>query len=98
MEKSNPRFNKYIFVCENSRNPSEERKSCGPRGGVAICEKLKAAVKERGLQSKIRVTRTGCLDVCEQGPTVLIYPDNVWYKFVKPGDVEEIIREQIPTG
>ena len=97
MEKSPPRFKKYIFVCENSRDPSV-RESCGPRGGTQIFDKLKAAVKERGLEGQIRVSRTGCLDICAMGPNVLIYPDTISYKFVKPGDVDEIIREQIePT-
>ena len=104
MEKSPARFKKYIFVCGNSRPPGDDpgkslsrdgRESCGPRGGYDICDKLKAAVKERGLQGEIRVSKTGCLDVCAQGPNVLVYPDNVWYKKVSLKDIDQIIEEQI---
>jgi len=88
MEVTAPQFKKYIFVCENERDSGV---CCAPEG-MKIRESLKKAVKERGLASKIRVSRTGCLDVCAKGPNVLIMPDNIWCKGVSPGDLDEIIR------
>lgn len=61
--------------------------------GVKIREELKKAVKERGLERTIRVSRTGCLDVCSEGPNVLLMPDNVWFKRVSKNDVEEILDQ-----
>ena len=54
---------------------------------------MKDAVKNKGLSHRIRVSRSGCLDVCSEGPNVLLMPDNVWFKRVSENDVEKIIRE-----
>jgi len=88
MESVASRFEKYIFVCENER---ESGACCNPQG-VLIREKLKAAVKSQGLAGKIRVSRAGCLDVCADGPNVLIEPDHLWLKRVSEADVDDIIR------
>ena len=94
MEAGTPRFQKYIFVCENCR---EEGRCCMPEG-ARIREKLKEAVKQRGLASNIRVSRSGCLDLCEQGPSVLLMPDNIWFSHVRVEDVDEIIARSLPAG
>ena len=94
MQKSAPQFQKYIFVCLHERGPGEEV-SCGPKGAQLLLEKLKACVKEKKLTGKIRVSRTGCLDVCAKGPNILVYPDNVWYQGVTLDDLPTIIKEQI---
>lgn len=88
MERSRPEFLKYIFVCENER---EDGKCCMPAGKV-VREALKAKVKAMGLDKKIRVSRTGCLDLCAEGPSVLLMPDNVWFKRVEEKDVDAIIE------
>ena len=88
MEPVASRFRKYIFVCENER---ESGACCNPQGSL-IREKLKAAVKSKGLAGQIRVSRAGCLDVCAEGPNVLIEPDHVWLKRVTESDVDEIVR------
>ena len=88
MEVTQPAFQRYIFVCENER---AEGKCCAPQGNK-IRESLKALVKERGLKAKIRVSRAGCLDVCAQGPNVLIMPDNKWLKKVSENDIEAILK------
>ena len=45
-----------------------------------------------GLSDRIRVSRAGCLDACEEGPNILLMPDQIWFKKVKPEDLEEILR------
>ena len=89
MKLSKPHFLKYIFVCENKR---EEGDCCAPNG-ERLRELLKQAVKDKGLAEKIRVSRSGCLDVCAQGPNVLLMPDNIWFKQVEEKDVPEIIKK-----
>ncbi|PIQ86202.1 MAG: ferredoxin [Candidatus Omnitrophica bacterium CG11_big_fil_rev_8_21_14_0_20_45_26] len=91
MEISQPAFEKYIFVCENER---PDGRCCG-RLGSEIRDLLKQIVRERGLARKIRVSRTGCLDVCQQGPNVLIMPDNIWYKQVTIHDVNRILDDAL---
>ena len=88
MESSKPAFEKYLLVCENEK----ESGACCGAPGTGIREELKRLVKEKGFSKKIRVSRAGCLDVCEQGPNVLLMPDNVWFKKVKPGDLTEILK------
>ena len=59
---------------------------------------LKAGVKKAGLGAEVRVNAAGCLDQCEHGVTIVVYPEAVWYGFVTVGDVEEIVREHIVGG
>ena len=89
MNTGAPRFKKYLFVCENSR---DDGACCMPHG-ERIRESLKKTVKERGLASQIRVSRSGCLDLCAEGPNVLLMPDNKWFSRVLPEDLEEVLRE-----
>lgn len=80
---------KMIFVCEKWR---EGKKCCMPEG-EQITNLLKQGVLEHGLSSQVRVVRTGCLDLCESGPTVLIEPDHQVFTRVSSGDVKEIIEK-----
>lgn len=91
MESVQPKFRKYLFVCENER---EEGACCNPQG-ARIREILKNTVKERGLAGKIRVSRSGCLDVCAEGPNVLLVPDYVWFKRVSEKDVDAILSRAL---
>ena len=88
MNISKPAFAKYLFVCENQR---ADGACCGPEG-VHLRETLKKIVKDKGLAERIRVSRSGCLDVCSEGPNILLMPDNIWFKHVEEKDVEEIIK------
>ena len=87
METSAPAFQKYIFICENER---AEGRCCAP-DGTRLRELLKENVKSLGLSKKIRVSRSGCLDVCSEGPNVLLMPDNLWFKRVGEKNVDEIL-------
>ncbi len=86
------RFDKHIFICENRREDNHPRGSCAEKNSVQLTEKFKARLKELGLNSTVRANKAGCLDACEFGPTVVIYPEQIWYGRVKPDDVEEIIQ------
>ncbi len=89
MEIVASKFKKYIFVCENERAAGE---ACCQPEGTRIREALKELVKARGLAAKIRVSRTGCQDVCAGGPSVLIMPDNIRLSRVSAGDIEKILE------
>lgn len=88
MKKTISIFKKYVFVCENER---DGQKCCAPQG-TEIREKLKAEVKARGFAAKVRVSRTGCLDICATGANVLIMPDNIWFQHVEAEDIPEILN------
>ena len=93
MESSKPAFEKYVFVCVNERGPGE-RVSCGATFcGKELSDKLKEAVKTAGQANRIRVSKSKCLDVCEEGANVLIYPDEVWLKHVELADIPAILEK-----
>lgn len=90
-----PRFEKHIFVCENKREKGHPKGCCSDKGSIEIRKKFKERLKELGLNTKVRANTAGCLDACEFGPTVVVYPEQVWYGGVKLEDVEEIIQSHI---
>ena len=94
MKKQAPHFKKYLFVCENVRENGEV--CCGPHAmGEGHVKKLKDYVKKNGLDRVIRVSRTGCLDICAKGPNIVVYPEGRWYSGVKEQDLESIIEKEI---
>ena len=85
-------FEKMVFVCINERDP-EGRPCCHAGGGVALHGKLKAAIANRGLRDRIRVSKSGCLDRCEEGPNVMVFPEGLWYSGVSEADLDGIVEE-----
>ncbi|TDJ58691.1 MAG: (2Fe-2S) ferredoxin domain-containing protein [Nitrospina sp.] len=92
------RFKKHIFVCNNQRRAEDPRGCCSARGSVALLDYLKKRVHESGLKGKVRVNKAGCLDACQYGPTLVIYPDDVWYSPQTQADMEEILTEHIENN
>lgn len=68
------------------------------RGGAAVRDALKAGLKARGLAHDIRANNAGCLDQCEHGVTVVVYPEQVWYGHVTVADVDELIERHLIKG
>ncbi len=93
-----PNYTHHIFVCENLRDPSDPRGCCAAKGSEEIRQKFKAELKKRGLKGKARANKSGCLDQCATGPTVVVYPEGVWYAHVSVNDVEEIVESHIIGG
>lgn len=91
-------FDRHLFICCNRREPGQVRGCCDPTGSEALQKAFKKALAERGLNRRIRANKSGCLDQCEHGPTVVVYPDAVWYSKVTVGDVIEIVEEHIVAG
>jgi (2Fe-2S) ferredoxin len=93
-----PRLQKHVFVCNNIREAGHPRGCCSGRGGVAVREALKEAVRNLGLKRQVRINEAGCLDHCEHGPTIVVYPEGVWYGFVTVADVAEIVESHLVNG
>ena len=92
------RFERHIFICINEREPDNPKGCCASKGSREIASKFKQALYERGLKGRFRANKCLCLDRCEYGPTVVVYPDGVWYQHVQLEDVEEIIESHILGG
>ena len=95
-----PYYQRHVFFCCNQRDPSDVRGCCNAKGATRVRDYAKAQVKALGLSGpgKVRVNQAGCLDRCEQGPVVVVYPEGVWYTYVDEQDVDEIIQEHLVKG
>lgn len=93
-----PPFSRHIFICCNRREPDHPRGSCDPTQEERLQKAFKKALAERGLNRTVRANKSGCLDQCEHGPTVVVYPDAVWYGHVTEDDVAEIVERHIVGG
>ena len=82
-------------MCNNVRSEDDPRGCCTARGSLDLIDHAKKRIKEMGLKGKVRVNKAGCLDACAYGPTVVIYPDDVWYTPRSREDMEEILNEHI---
>ena len=91
MESDCVPYQKILFVCVNKRERQEV--CCSHRESEAIASALKARVKELGLARTVRVSTSGCQDLCAKGPNVMVFPDDRWYHGVTSADVERIVQE-----
>lgn len=91
-------FEHHVFVCTNHRDPSAARPSCTTDGQSNLLPLFQDKVKAAGIKSTVRAQKAGCLDQCEHGPTVVVYPEAVWYGHVTPEDVEEIVSLHLVGG
>ena len=92
-----PFFEAHLFVCTNRRPDGHKRGSCAARGSEHLRDYMKARAKELGIKN-IRVNTAGCLDRCEMGPCLVIYPEGVWYKIGSPADVDRVLVEHVLGG
>lgn len=90
-------YSKHLFICTNQR-PEGSRVSCGEGHGLALVAAFKKAIKDRGLNTEIRAQKTGCMETCELGPSVVVYPEGVFYGHVRVEDVEEIVTEHLENN
>ena len=89
------KFKKHIFICTNDRGKESVRKSCGSCGGMDLRKELVKMINDNGLKGKVRANKSGCLDVCEHGPVVVIYPESHWYLGVEKKDLKRIFDTSI---
>ncbi len=82
----------------NERPPEDPKGCCAAKGAREIRDMLKAELKRRGLAGIVRANNSGCLDACEHGATLVIYPEAIWYGGVTRNDVNEIIDRTIVMG
>lgn len=90
-------YRAHVFVCCNRRPEGHARGSCAAKGSEDVRAYMKARIKELGLK-KVRVNQAGCLDRCEAGPCIVIYPEGVWYRIGTREDAERVIQEHLVSG
>ena len=96
-------YERHIFFCCNQR-VGNERPCCNGKGASGMRDYAKQRVKELGLaqgdetHGRLRVNMAGCLDRCDEGPCIVIYPEAVWYTYVDRADIDEIVEEHLRHG
>lgn len=88
------RFKKHIFICTNQRKEGE-RQSCGEAHGLELVKMFKKLVKDNNLNTEVRAQKSGCLDACEFGPALVVYPEGIFYGSISVNDVNEIFESHI---
>jgi (2Fe-2S) ferredoxin len=83
-------YQHHIFCCTNRRAEGHERGSCAQKGSEALRNYMKSRAKELGLAGT-RVNAAGCLDRCELGPVVVVYPEGTWYRCSTKEEVDEVL-------
>lgn len=91
-------FDKHVFFCTNQRPDNEN--CCADCNAVKVHAHAKARIQKLNLngQGKIRMNKAGCLDRCDLGPVLVIYPEAIWYTYVDETDVDEIIDSHLIGG
>jgi (2Fe-2S) ferredoxin len=88
----------HIFICTNERAAGHPRGCCKEKHSEDLIQAFKVEIAKAGLAKQIRAQRAGCLDTCEFGPSLVVYPENVWYGNVQLGDVPEIVQSHLVEG
>ena len=90
-------YDRHIFFCTNERPEGHPRGCCSGKGSVKLRDYMKARAKELGIKG-VRVNSAGCLDRCELGPTLVIYPEGVWYRCETREDVDRVLEAHVRDG
>lgn len=88
----------HVFFCTNQREA--DQRCCGNHNSQAMRDYLKKRTKELGIVGRggVRANTAGCMDRCNQGPVIVIYPEGVWYTWQNKSDIDEIISEHLQQG
>lgn len=97
MSDPRPYYDRHVFCCTNERPPGHKRGSCGGAGAERLRAYMKARARELGIPAT-RINSAGCLDRCELGPVMVIYPDGVWYRYRDEADIDEILAVHLQGG
>jgi (2Fe-2S) ferredoxin len=90
-------YEAHVFCCTNRREAGHPRGCCADKHSESLRDYMKDRCKALALK-KVRINSAGCLDRCELGPTMVIYPDGVWYHYQSEADIEEIIESHLLKG
>jgi (2Fe-2S) ferredoxin len=90
-------FKAHVFCCTNTRPPGHPKGCCTEKDSEKLRNYMKARAKELGI-ADVRINAAGCLDRCELGPTMVIYPEGVWYTYRDTADIDEILQTHLIGG
>ncbi|MDE2008161.1 MAG: (2Fe-2S) ferredoxin domain-containing protein [Rhodospirillales bacterium] len=92
-----PYYAAHVFVCTNRRPDGHPKGSCAAKGSEKLRDYMKARAKELGLAG-VRINSAGCLDRCEHGPCLVVYPEGVWYRPTTPAEIDRVLEAHLRDG
>lgn len=92
-------YQHHVFFCCNQRDPGAKA-CCNNHGASEVRDYAKDRIKALKLsgEGKVRINMAGCLDRCDEGPVIVVYPSETWYTYVDKEDIDEIISEHLVNG
>ena len=93
-----PFYRAHVFCCTNKRPPEDKRGCCADKGAEKLRDYMKKRAAQMGLKGGVRVNAAGCLDRCELGPCIVIYPEGIWYSPKNEADIDEILTTHLQKG
>lgn len=87
------RYKKHVFICCNQK--ANGKSCCGEERGLALLQEMKKIALEKGIGKEIRIQKSGCLDACSFGPSMVVYPEGNYYGNVQLQDLEFIIESDL---
>jgi len=92
-------YDKHVFFCTNQREDGSD--CCNNHGAQKARDYMKNRIKELDIdkqQNNIRINTAGCMNRCDKGPVIVVYPEGTWYTYTTEGDLDEIIEEHLRNG
>ena len=92
-------YDKHVFCCTNQRGDGSD--CCNNHGAQKARDYMKNRVKELDIdkqQNNIRINTAGCMNRCDKGPVIVVYPEGTWYTYIDERDLDEIIEEHLRNG
>lgn len=97
MDQEKPYYRAHLFCCTNRRPDGHKEGCCASKGSEDLRNYMKRRAKDMGL-TDVRINGAGCLGRCAEGPTVVIYPEGVWYSPKNEADCDEILTRHLQQG
>lgn len=97
-EDPEPAYEVHVFCCTNNRPATHRRGCCASKGSQALADYMCRRAMVTAAQRRIRINLSGCLNLCELGPAMVIYPEGVWYRYETDADIEEILHRHVVRG
>lgn len=93
-----PLYEVHVFCCVNERPPTHRRGCCASKNAERLANYMCRRAMVTAAQRRLRINLSGCLNLCEYGPTMVIYPEGVWYHYDNEADIEEILERHVIRG
>lgn len=88
-------YQKHVFICTNQKEPGKT--CCANTGGSPFFQYAKEKLNQLNLhgEGQIRLSQSGCLGRCKQGPCLVIYPEAIWFTYQNFADIDQIIHDYL---